>query len=73
MDRLKQRKKCYTRETREKFLFGDLDRIRRAVKKHRDREKLVERERETRRRLHVSVSIRKKDRGRRTGQVGKEA
>lgn len=50
-----------------------LDRIRRAVKKHRDREKLVERERETRRRLHVSVSIRKKDRGRRTGQVGKEA
>ena len=28
MDRLKQRKKCYTRETREKFLFGDQQNVR---------------------------------------------
>lgn len=47
-----------------------LDRIQRAVKKHRDREKLVEWKRETKRSLYASIC--KKDRGRRTGKLGKK-
>lgn len=40
MDRLKQRKKCYTRETREKFLFGGRQNVRETYSSIEYREQL---------------------------------